>query len=71
MSDSSKHEEQSFTIQPHPATTNDPKAVPAFRSSLGDSVLGGKPGPQILDTSKLEEPLSKEELAKRSAELNK
>ncbi|EPQ31088.1 uncharacterized protein PFL1_01277 [Pseudozyma flocculosa PF-1] len=71
MSDNqgNKNEEQSFTIQPHPATTNDPNTDPALKGGQAD--VFGKPGPQIFDTSKLEEPLSKDELAKRSAELNK
>ncbi|EST06866.1 hypothetical protein PSEUBRA_003660 [Kalmanozyma brasiliensis GHG001] len=64
-----KGEEQSFTIQPHPATTNDPNHDPA----LGDkqNAFGGKPGPAVVNTEQLEEPASREELAKRSAELNK
>ncbi|KAJ9473880.1 hypothetical protein PHBOTO_003961 [Pseudozyma hubeiensis] len=75
MSDSSnqnKGEEQSFTIQPHPATTNDPSTDPALNSGLKEGVFGGgKPGPAVVNAENLEEPLSREELAKRSAELNK
>ncbi|SPO28704.1 uncharacterized protein UTRI_04582 [Ustilago trichophora] len=74
MSDSNnqnKGEEQSFTIQPHPATTNDPSNDPALNSGLKEGVFGAQPGPAVVNASQLEEPLSREELAKRSAELNK
>ncbi|CBQ68304.1 conserved hypothetical protein [Sporisorium reilianum SRZ2] len=72
MSDSTnqnKGEEQSFTIQPHPATSDND---PALNTGLKEGVFGGgKPGPAVVNAEKLEEPLSREELAKRSAELNK
>ncbi|ETS64209.1 hypothetical protein PaG_01448 [Moesziomyces aphidis] len=74
MSDNqqNKGEEQSFSIQPHPATTNDPNNDPALNSGLKEGVFGGgKPGPAVVNTEQLEEPLSRDELAKRSAELNK
>ncbi|PWY99669.1 hypothetical protein BCV70DRAFT_162094 [Testicularia cyperi] len=74
MSDNSqnnKGEEQSFSIQPHPATTNDPNTDPALNSGLKENVFGGKPGPAVVDASSLPESLSREEVAKRSAELNK
>ncbi|SOV06824.1 uncharacterized protein UDID_05665 [Ustilago sp. UG-2017a] len=75
MSDSNqnnKGEEQSFTIQPHPATTNDPNTDHALNSGLNEGVFGGgKPGPAVVSTEQLGQSLSREELAKRSAELNK
>ncbi|SNX85285.1 uncharacterized protein MEPE_03994 [Melanopsichium pennsylvanicum] len=74
MSDSNnqnKGEEQSFTIQPHPATTNDPSNDPALNSGLREGAFGGKPGPAVANTDQLEQPLSREEIAQRSAELNK
>jgi hypothetical protein len=69
----SDNNEPTFSIQPHPAKDNNPQP------GLG---LTGKPeyealkagGPQILSNdqlSKLEKPLSREELKKRAEELNK
>ncbi|KDN42615.1 hypothetical protein K437DRAFT_269345 [Tilletiaria anomala UBC 951] len=56
---------------------NDPNNDPALHSdglrSAAQAAHEAKPGPQILSSeqaSRLEEPLSKDELAKRSAELN-
>ncbi|CEH12859.1 hypothetical protein CBOM_00818 [Ceraceosorus bombacis] len=71
MSSNNNEQEQQFSIQPHPATTNDPSTDPALN---GGASLKGEPGPRILsseESSKIGEPLSREELAKRSAELNK
>lgn len=71
---------------------NDPNTDPALNPGLKENVFGGKPGPAVVDTSSLEQPLStyamyllfcshsltvyvanagREEVAKRSAELNK
>ncbi|WFD32434.1 hypothetical protein MSPP1_003481 [Malassezia sp. CBS 17886] len=70
-------ESNTFKIQPHPATTNDPKTDPALNQGAAQSTgnpTQAAPGIQILDSktaANLEKPLSKEEIAKRSAELNK
>ncbi|SYW75981.1 uncharacterized protein UBRO2_01136 [Ustilago bromivora] len=62
MSDSNqnnKGEEQSFTIQPHPATTNDPNTDPALNSGLNEGVFGGgKPGPAVVNTEQLGQSLT-------------
>ncbi|CAD6893084.1 unnamed protein product [Tilletia controversa] len=76
----SSNDEQTFTIQPHPAKTNDPSdpantgsgAQPSAAQQAAAHVTGNNPGPHIpANVSSLEEPLSKDELAARSAELNK
>ncbi|CAO1616723.1 unnamed protein product [Sympodiomycopsis kandeliae] len=70
----SSNEEQSFSIQPHPATTNDPNTDPALNeSSAQGSDPKGKPGVHVPNddiVNKLETPKSKEELAELSAKLN-
>ncbi|KAK0530598.1 hypothetical protein OC835_003742 [Tilletia horrida] len=81
---SSNNDEQTFSIQPHPATTNDPNDPANNPSASGAhasaahaaaaTVASNNPGPAVPHASlasKLEEPASKEELAARSAELNK
>ncbi|WFD04055.1 hypothetical protein MOBT1_002754 [Malassezia obtusa] len=64
-----------ISIQPHPAKTNNPASDPNVGGdrSIGSGVPGG-PGIQIPDketAERLEKPASKEELAARTAELNK
>ncbi|CAO1622390.1 unnamed protein product [Parajaminaea phylloscopi] len=69
----SNNEEQSFTIQPHPATTNDPANDPALQGNSGSGAAvdpHGKPGPFIADASKLGDAKSKDELRAASAKLN-
>ncbi|KAG6831563.1 hypothetical protein H0H92_009482 [Tricholoma furcatifolium] len=72
--------EQTFSIQPHPATTNDPQDLQRKREPGGglqtsDPLAAYRtPGPMIPSSemqAKLEKPLSKEELQARAAELNK
>ncbi len=60
------------------ATANDPSNDPALGNSgapnAAQAAHGANPGHQVLDaetTSKLDAPLSKEEVEKRTAELNK
>lgn len=61
-----------FALVRSGTAANDPSTDPALNSGLKEGVFGGgKPGPAVVNTEKLEEPLSREELAKRSAELNK
>ncbi|TFY51493.1 hypothetical protein EVG20_g10977 [Dentipellis fragilis] len=72
--------DQQFTIQPHPATTNDPADLEHPGQQLGGGLNSGNnpavymaPGPQIptRDVSEaLPPPAGSEELAARSAELN-
>ncbi|PWN50270.1 hypothetical protein IE53DRAFT_369054 [Violaceomyces palustris] len=70
-------QEQSFTIQPHPATTNDPNTDPALNRGAAEeafaAVSGGKPGPQIpsAETVSQLKTLSKEESEAKFKELNK
>ncbi|KAK0552510.1 hypothetical protein OC846_002792 [Tilletia horrida] len=81
----SNNDEQTFTIQPHPAKTNDPSdpanggagtesnPTEGFQAAA-QTLQGNNPGPAISTNSttfQLEEPASKEDLAARSAELNK
>ncbi|KAG6890046.1 hypothetical protein C0995_012503 [Termitomyces sp. Mi166 len=64
--------EATFTIQPHPATTNNPEDHRGKDGFFAHLAQG--PGPVIPDTQmqgKIGEPLSKEELRVRAAELNK
>ncbi|WFD44115.1 hypothetical protein MPSI1_002780 [Malassezia psittaci] len=66
---------EQFSIQPHPAKSNNPNADPNVGGDrqLGSGVPSG-PGIQIPDkdtAQNLEQPRSKEELEKRTAELNK
>ncbi|KAG6883952.1 hypothetical protein C0993_002548, partial [Termitomyces sp. T159_Od127] len=70
--------ETTFTIQPHPATTNDPKDLQRNKEPGGglqtSSSLFHGPGPVIPDhqmQQNIGEPLSREELHARAAELNK
>ncbi|PVF96980.1 hypothetical protein CPB86DRAFT_786469 [Serendipita vermifera] len=73
-----KEEEHTFHILPHPAKTNDPADLRRENNPIGSVMssiaqLGNK-GPHILgDEQKkgLEEPLSRDELRRRAAELNK
>ncbi|KAE8223680.1 hypothetical protein CF319_g3320 [Tilletia indica] len=76
----SSNDEQTFTIQPHPAQTNDPSdpansgsgSAPTAAQAAAAAVSANNPGPALpANASNLEEPASKEELAARSAELNK
>ncbi|PWN25223.1 hypothetical protein BDZ90DRAFT_262670 [Jaminaea rosea] len=73
MSDNAGNkDEQQFSIQPHPATTNDPSTDPALTGKGGQDATG-KPGPFIPDdemASKLEKPKSSDELKAASAKLN-
>ncbi|KAF8586748.1 hypothetical protein K439DRAFT_1340166 [Ramaria rubella] len=70
---------QQFTIQPHPAKTNDPRDLEPPQPGAG---LNNKPeiaahhahGPQIPNeaiVSNLEQPASREELKRRAEELNR
>ncbi|KAG7440474.1 uncharacterized protein BT62DRAFT_938009 [Guyanagaster necrorhizus] len=70
--------EARFSIQPHPAKTNDPSDLnqPAGGGLRSDPVVGAHhardphiPKQDVLNS--LEQPLSREELRKRQAELNK
>ncbi|SJL09218.1 uncharacterized protein ARMOST_12594 [Armillaria ostoyae] len=72
--------ESTFSIQPHPAKTNDPSDLNPPNQGAGglksDPVMGAHhardphiPRQDILNS--LEQPLSREELSKRQAELNK
>ncbi|KAF9465903.1 hypothetical protein BDZ94DRAFT_1213775 [Collybia nuda] len=72
--------EQSFSIQPHPAKTNDPADLqrgnqPGGGLGTSDPMAAHHardphvPSQQIMNN--LEEPLSREELRARGAELNK
>ncbi|KAK0495671.1 hypothetical protein EDD18DRAFT_1354178 [Armillaria luteobubalina] len=71
--------ESTFSIQPHPAKTNDPSDLnpPTQGGGLrSDPVMGAHhaKGPHIPKQdilNSLEQPLSREELRKRQAELNK
>ncbi|KAJ7604650.1 hypothetical protein FB45DRAFT_955549 [Roridomyces roridus] len=76
--DSKKAEgEQSFSIQPHPAKSNDPSDLTEQTGGLASNPVEGAlhardphvPSAQIM--AGLEEPKSSEELAARKAELNK
>ncbi|CAO1628116.1 unnamed protein product [Jaminaea pallidilutea] len=64
------NQEGSFTIQPHPATTNDPATDPALQGKASHADPSGKPGPVVADLSNLEAK-GKDELKARSEELNK
>lgn len=69
--------EQQFSIQPHPATDNDPNSLTGNNSGLlgsQGSHVASQPGPHIMGkevASNLEEPASREELRARAEELNK
>ncbi|KAF8328133.1 uncharacterized protein EI90DRAFT_3126308 [Cantharellus anzutake] len=71
----SNKEEPTFRIQPHPAKEkdNNPQPGPDLSNRPGfEAYKAG--GPQVLSDeqlSKLEKPLSREELRKRAEELNK
>ncbi|KAL4400254.1 hypothetical protein ACI68E_003170 [Malassezia pachydermatis] len=71
----SQQSDPSFSIQPHPAKSNDPNATTGQApTDAASGTVQANPGPRILDTqtaSQLEKPLSDEELQKRSEELNK
>ncbi|KAJ7054103.1 hypothetical protein C8F01DRAFT_1259855 [Mycena amicta] len=71
-------EEPTFSIQPHPAKTNNPadllpEQTGGLASNPNEAVFHARdphvPSAQIL--AGLEQPLSREELQKRQAELNK
>ncbi|KAF7419414.1 hypothetical protein PC9H_002004 [Pleurotus ostreatus] len=67
--------EQQFTIQPHPAKTNDPNDLKPSVGFLANAGIAAHhaTGPQIPNQeilNSLEQPLSREELQKRQAELN-
>ncbi|KDQ23291.1 hypothetical protein PLEOSDRAFT_1090794 [Pleurotus ostreatus PC15] len=67
--------EQQFTIQPHPAKTNDPNDLKPSDGFLANAGIAAHhaTGPQIPNQetlNSLEQPLSREELQKRQAELN-
>ncbi|THU85125.1 hypothetical protein K435DRAFT_970834 [Dendrothele bispora CBS 962.96] len=76
---SSKGEEPTFSIQPHPAKSNDPADLQPSGPGSGlrnnDAMAAHHAhGPQIPSTQTaagLEQPLSREELRARQAELNK
>ncbi|KAJ7678131.1 hypothetical protein DFH06DRAFT_1167949 [Mycena polygramma] len=77
-SDDKKNEEQSFSIQPHPAKTNDPADLQQEQTGgLASNPNAGAfhardphvPSQQVM--AGLEKPASKEELEARQAELNK
>ncbi|KAL9934516.1 hypothetical protein V8E36_006291 [Tilletia maclaganii] len=80
---SSNNDEQTFSIQPHPAKTNDPSDPANGGATTSDltadqaaaqTVTSNNPGPHVPAqhvADSLEEPLSKQELSARSAELNK
>ncbi|KAI0087149.1 hypothetical protein BDY19DRAFT_995227 [Irpex rosettiformis] len=71
--------EQQFTIQPHPAKTNDPRDLepPQLGGGLNSNPKQqafNTPGPYIPKQDLLqgvEQPLSRDELKAKSAELNK
>ncbi|KAK7436693.1 hypothetical protein VKT23_018948 [Stygiomarasmius scandens] len=72
---SSKGEEPTFSIQPHPAKSNDPADLQPSGPGSGlrnnDAMAAHHAhGPQI-PNNQLEQPLSREELRARQAELNK
>ncbi|KAI5451718.1 hypothetical protein NCC49_001367 [Naganishia albida] len=72
--------EQQFTIQPHPATTNnpsdlgqDPSASSGLVGSSPNALESTGPGLQVLSDEQargLEKPKSREELQELSAKLN-
>ncbi|KAH9965309.1 hypothetical protein BC827DRAFT_1183785 [Russula dissimulans] len=76
----SSSKEQSFSVQPHPAKSNNPSDL-AGRPSSGqgsnpqsEAGIFTSPGPQILSKDvldQLEQPETREELRARTAELNK
>ncbi|KAF8201191.1 hypothetical protein K438DRAFT_1582128 [Mycena galopus ATCC 62051] len=76
-SDSKKNDEQSFSIQPHPAKSNDPadlqEQTGGLASNPNEQAFHARdphvPSTQVM--ASLEEPLSREELQARQAELNK
>ncbi|KAF9028883.1 hypothetical protein BDZ89DRAFT_986431 [Hymenopellis radicata] len=77
--ESKGQEEQQFTIQPHPAKTNDPadlQPAPPGGGLRSDPVMGAHhardphiPSPQIMNN--MPAAMSREEYAKREAELNR
>ncbi|KAJ7267397.1 hypothetical protein C8J57DRAFT_1327618 [Mycena rebaudengoi] len=76
--DSSKGEEPAYSIQPHPAKSNDPAdLMPEATGGLGSDPIGKAfhardphlPTAQVM--AGLEKPATREELQARQAELNK
>ncbi|WFD40815.1 uncharacterized protein MJAP1_003804 [Malassezia japonica] len=68
-------DDQKISIQPHPATSNNPSTDPKVGGNAAlASGAPATPGIQKLDAetaNNLDKPLSKEELQKRTEELNK
>ncbi|KAF5310147.1 hypothetical protein D9619_010393 [Psilocybe cf. subviscida] len=69
-SSASKPQEQQFSIQPHPATTNDPADLQPFRDGKVDAFHAHEPYvPSDNIKSNMPAPLSREELQERQAAL--
>ncbi|KAJ6466855.1 hypothetical protein C8R45DRAFT_839032 [Mycena sanguinolenta] len=77
-SDSTKNEEPTFSIQPHPAKTNDPadlapEQTGGLASNPNEQAFHARdphvPSTQVM--ASLEKPATREELQARQAELNK
>ncbi|KAL7411902.1 hypothetical protein BDY24DRAFT_416805 [Mrakia frigida] len=74
MSGTKEDKEQEFTIQPHPATTNNPETDPALQAGSGKASATGARDPYVPSkdiAESLEKPKSREELQAASAALNK